>query len=367
MATLKNTDINDTGFLEVPRGTTSQRPTSPVAGAFRYNTEYNLLEYFDGSGWRAEDGYVRATGSGYQDESTGNYNIYTFLGSGSINIIHGGTVEVLVVAGGGSGGYYVGGGGGGGGYIEQAITVSSGSYQVVVGGGGNGARDRPASAAMKGDDSSVFGLTAVGGGGGGSYNGYVGGEGGSSGGQGAPHTTQTPNRTLANPRGQGNDGGAFVNVRSGTPCNGSGGGGAGGQGDDALNGGSLTPAHGGAGRKSWVCPFGYYYAGGGGGGFYHSSTSTGLPGDGGVGGGGGGGHSSSADATMQGYGGQGGFSRNPGGMGNTGDPIDGGVGGANTGGGSGGAGHFASGDNATGGSGIVIVRWLKDKRVIRNG
>ena len=51
MANLKNTTINDTGFLELPRGTTAQRPGSPSAGDMRYNTETDFIEWFNGDVW----------------------------------------------------------------------------------------------------------------------------------------------------------------------------------------------------------------------------------------------------------------------------------------------------------------------------
>jgi len=51
MANLKNTTINDTGFLGLPSGTTAQRPSSPNSGDMRYNTESNFIEWYDGSVW----------------------------------------------------------------------------------------------------------------------------------------------------------------------------------------------------------------------------------------------------------------------------------------------------------------------------
>ncbi len=46
MATLKNTTINDTGFLLLPTGTTAQRPGSPANGMIRYNTTSLSAEYY---------------------------------------------------------------------------------------------------------------------------------------------------------------------------------------------------------------------------------------------------------------------------------------------------------------------------------
>jgi len=51
MATVKNTKINDTGFLKLPTGNTSQRPSTPVAGTIRYNNDNDSLDIFDGQEW----------------------------------------------------------------------------------------------------------------------------------------------------------------------------------------------------------------------------------------------------------------------------------------------------------------------------
>jgi hypothetical protein len=51
MATLKNTIINDTGFLTVPTGNTAARPGSPVNGQVRYNTDSQVLENYASSAW----------------------------------------------------------------------------------------------------------------------------------------------------------------------------------------------------------------------------------------------------------------------------------------------------------------------------
>lgn len=52
MAELKDTTINDTGFMLIPAGTTSQRPVSPEIGDFRYNTDEGNFEVWDGGGWQ---------------------------------------------------------------------------------------------------------------------------------------------------------------------------------------------------------------------------------------------------------------------------------------------------------------------------
>jgi hypothetical protein len=50
MATLKNTTINDTGYIQLPSGNTGQRPTA-ANGMIRYNSETSKIEYYAGS-WK---------------------------------------------------------------------------------------------------------------------------------------------------------------------------------------------------------------------------------------------------------------------------------------------------------------------------
>jgi hypothetical protein len=52
MATLKNTTINDTGFVTLPAGTTAQRPASPVIGMLRHNTSIGFAEQYTADGWQ---------------------------------------------------------------------------------------------------------------------------------------------------------------------------------------------------------------------------------------------------------------------------------------------------------------------------
>jgi hypothetical protein len=51
MASLKNTTINDTGYLKLPSGTTAQRPSSPSVGYMRWNTTNEATEIWNGSAW----------------------------------------------------------------------------------------------------------------------------------------------------------------------------------------------------------------------------------------------------------------------------------------------------------------------------
>lgn len=48
----KNTaaiSVNHT--FTIPTGTTAQRPTSPIAGMIRFNTQRGFLEGYDGTNW----------------------------------------------------------------------------------------------------------------------------------------------------------------------------------------------------------------------------------------------------------------------------------------------------------------------------
>ena len=53
MATLKNTVINDTGYLGIPVGNTVQRPGTPAAGMMRLNSLTNYIEVYYNSQWIA--------------------------------------------------------------------------------------------------------------------------------------------------------------------------------------------------------------------------------------------------------------------------------------------------------------------------
>ena len=56
MAILKNTIINDTGFLQLPAGSVAQRPAGST-GMIRVNTNTTpfVLEIFQGGVWRTLD------------------------------------------------------------------------------------------------------------------------------------------------------------------------------------------------------------------------------------------------------------------------------------------------------------------------
>ena len=51
MAILQNITVNDTGYLKIPVGTTSNRPSTPTVGMLRYNSDTRQHEWYNGSEW----------------------------------------------------------------------------------------------------------------------------------------------------------------------------------------------------------------------------------------------------------------------------------------------------------------------------
>lgn len=67
MATLLDTVIDDTGSLYLPRGTTAQRPATPVDGDMRYNTDLGYVEFYWKGFWvNAETNFGGIVGEGLQ-------------------------------------------------------------------------------------------------------------------------------------------------------------------------------------------------------------------------------------------------------------------------------------------------------------
>lgn len=354
----KNTEIDDTAAINLPRGTTAQRPVSPQTGMMRFNTDIDKPEWYDGNNWitTGEIYGVSATGGDSTNDITVNgesykVHLFTTTGTGTLNVAQGGEVEYLIVAGGGGGGGRHGGGGGAGGVLYGKTYLDAGSYSITVGAGGTRGSDTvtgptgDAALPENGGDSHAFGLLAFGGGGGAMYDGsnhrsgFPGGSGG-----GTTRDRSTPNEGVP---GQGHPGGRSLTNNHGAT---GGGGGAGSPGADAADGTTvLGPGNGGIGVYSDITGTGYFWGGGGGG---HGGVVNG--GNGGAGGGGGGGGDDN-------YG-----TGRPGGAGDTlginnassgGSSLspNGGNAGTNTGGGGGAGGQNAFGGN--GGSGIVVVRY----------
>jgi hypothetical protein len=323
MAQLKNTTINDTGFLQLPQGTTEQRPASAQNGQMRFNTTFNTVEWYDGnySTWFPV-GVISpiATGGATTNitQSGINYRVHTFtsVGTSTFTVTRGGLVEYLIVGGGGGGADV--GGGGSGGVLQGQILLDPQAYSIVVGAGTGNAGDNTGPG-DSGGPSFAFNLVAAGGGG----------------------------------------AGAGFTQAQGIPGGSGGGGGRNPAGDLWALGGPGIPGQGFQGGHGVPWHTADWEAGGGGGAGSYGRVS--IAGD--WGGDGGPGVNSRITGTLQTYGGGGGSGSNSirgrGGLGGGGSGrvnADGtnynGV--ANTGGGGGGG---WTGDCGAGGSGIVVVRY----------
>ena len=247
-----------TSSLNLPKGTTAQRPISPVAGMVRENTDDNVIEYYNGTEWK-------------QVKST----VPPIL------------VDYLVIAGGGGGSRY--GGGGAGGYRNSYNNETSGgnsssetsltlepltTYTITVGSGGNGGNR---TAGSTGSNSVFATITSIGGGHG-SATDYTGvSEDGGSGGGG-----DNPTAGGLGVLGQGTNGGP-AGYGAGASYVGTGGGGAGQAGQD--NPSPNVAGNGGDGLASSITGSSIFRAGGGGGASYNCFDYS-CTGDGGSGGGG---------------------------------------------------------------------------------
>ena len=269
---------------------------------------------------------------------------HTFLNSGTFTISQGSTdLEVLIVAGGGGGGADNAGGGGAGGLLYYgtetpktpnggALTKSVGSYSVVVGNGGNG-HTGPSDGSIgggarsqNGGDSSVFGLTAIGGGGGSSSDGGAGAAGSGGSGGGNSGNTENPNGGSGASTSSGTSGQGF----GGGQGSGSGGGGGGGGSASAGSNGSGATGGNGGNALAYAIRTGTAtnYAGGGNGGNENSQYNNNTTNPSGIGG-----------ITNSGSGSR---------------PTDGAT---NTGSGGGGATHVSAMPSGNGGKGIVVIRY----------
>jgi hypothetical protein len=295
------------------------------------------LVYVDATrGWKSVTGsdndttatppFIEATGGTIT--CCGDYKIHTFTGPGTFTVTRAAvcasdnTVSYLVVAGGGGGGYYYGSGGGAGGFREYkgpsdcytasplngnpggtAVTVTATSYPITVGAGGSSSPVTPSSggSGTAGSNSIFSTITSTGGGGGGAGTGGNGGSGGGGSQSGSGGNGNTP--PVSPP--QGNNGG---------PAPGNNGGGGGGATAVGEPGGGTK--NGGAGAGTNINP------------------ATGESGPG----------------CLQYYAGGGAGNGNCGGIGGGGNYGQ--AGSVNTGGGAGG-----DSTPASGGSGIVIIRY----------
>jgi hypothetical protein len=207
-----------TGRLLFPKGTTAQRPVSPVSGSVRYNTTLGYLENYNGTEWLAV-GYVTPadvsdkvnTSTGYFQVPVGNiaqrpvspaegllrYNSESDIYEGYINgawhrflTANQGSYNINYVAVGGGGGtkdigssgYWNSGGAGGGQLTASTTSVTPGTTVLTITIGGGGALG------VNGSASVITGVVSAIGGytnpqvntnpnGGASGNGYTGGSG----------------------------------------------------------------------------------------------------------------------------------------------------------------------------------------------
>jgi hypothetical protein len=198
--------------------------------------------------------------------------------------------------GGGGGGGDVGGGGGAGGFVHKThYPVTPGTtYTIVVGKGGAGGKGYSLNEdGLNGDDSSFSGpdsqtaLTAYGGGGGLSEGGSYLSSGGSGGGKTTRHTIVTgvvvpAGTSTTKGTNQGFPGGNGVVVQPGTFTIAGGGGGAGGVGQDGVGPDprSSCGGAGGPGVQYDITGVMTWYAAGGGGGSAYCGGAAGLGGSG---------------------------------------------------------------------------------------
>jgi hypothetical protein len=295
--------VSVTSGIQLPSGTTAERPASPAPGLMRYNSSLTRIEaYMPGAGWSEVLG--------------DSYNI-----------------EYLSIAGGGGGGtgggQDSGGGGGAGGVVSGTLTGMLGgvTFSILVGagaagftaGGSNGNSGTATSITATGYTFTTALAGGYGVGESGNRNGGSGwGSGGGAGGWSGTKGTGTA--------GQGFDGGPTGLVGGGSS---GGGGGAGGAGTHDGGVGTVTyNVWGSATGKGQNVGGVYYFAGGGGG---------------------------AGDGRNASYGGAGGYGG--GGAGGWGGAPGNGT--TNTGGGGGGGTGSSYGPQTSGagGSGIVIIRY----------
>ena len=315
-----NAASEGTGLIEgvwraTPAGITSVT-ILPVSGGTIINTGSTFSLYGIAAVGK-QTGTAKATGGTiYYDDFGYVYHKFTstanFVPSSNIS-----SLEALIVAGGGGGGMIYGGGGGAGGVVYQNVSNVSTTCTVTVGNGGSYEAGGIYSSvnSTNGGDSSVTGFTTAVGGGRGQYWNFASGDGqsGGSGGGGGNPSGIGGTGTV----GQGFQGNNYIGIGGGGGgANGKGASGAGGIGTIAFASWASITSSGASG----------YFAGGGGGG------------NGGTGGAGGGAN---------------------GGSGGIGTQAPSGT--SNTGGGGGGGGYVSGGNygySGSGGSGVVILRYL---------
>ena len=284
----------DTTAICLPKGTTQQRSGfTNEAGQMRFNTNSQVIEWYNGTSWKdITEGAISSTSGDYVTTS-GGYKFHFFNQGGNFVNNGGSQVAEIYVIGGGGGGAggqnnAGSGGGGGGGMVYGTVNIPNGTYSVTVGAAGAGSQANGSSspdASAGGTSSIVIGSTtfqATGGGGGRSNgtsntttgsggnaangSGIKASEGGAGGtgtiNGGTSYTGPDGTASVFGTGGAGGFGGSIdssnngqENTAGGNGTNGGAGGGGGAQNNGAHNG------NGGNGSTT-------YYTGGGGGGAY---------------------------------------------------------------------------------------------------
>ena len=70
--------------LQLPTGDTASRPASPSAGEWRFNTDENYVEYWDGGAWRQIDTEALPLPDDFPSQ---NFNVNTYFGNGATQAI----------------------------------------------------------------------------------------------------------------------------------------------------------------------------------------------------------------------------------------------------------------------------------------
>ena len=295
-------DLSGYLHLAAPAQTVTQRPIFDIGASM--------------------NGQLTLEGTGGTITHDGGYTYHAFLSGTDTFVPPVGVAsyEILIVGGGGGGGQRVGGGGGAGAVIYKAAVINDQASKAVVVGAGGAGSDTYTVPGSDGSTSSLGTISAIGGGGGETYGGST-GRPGASGGGGCYNAHLGGAGTV----GLGNKGGKGINA-SGYGAGG--GGGVVSQGDDAT-----TTKAGDGGLGVYIAAFSSFGASGFFGGGGGAGTNTGT----------------------EGYGNHGG------GNGRTGASKAAGYAAtANTGSGGGGSsdGTGTGYPGGTGGSGVVIIRYL---------
>jgi len=256
--------VAGTDFIQMPAGTTAQRPVTPAQGMQRYNTDLGFTEVYTGAAWT---------------KIAGATTVVELTSGTSYTIPNCNFIQVELWGGGGSGGRGAsnqpGGGGGGGAYNTYTAPVAyfgsiGGSITYAIGAGGAGRTGSTGSGNNGGNTTLILAsgktLGAYGGGLGTGGTGGAAGDGGGGGGiwsAGNGTSPGDPSQTagLAGPvveiYGGGVSGSAFGQAGGPSVF----GGGGGGRGQDAAGTGAFF-----GGRSQ--------YGGGGGGGAANSGTPS---------------------------------------------------------------------------------------------